>query len=87
MWSLLAQTTPAPAPVSWHPDSFPMALAMSAAFGLVGIVLAVFGFKLFAWLTPGDLQDEIFKKGNIAAAILAAAVIIGICIVIAAAVG
>lgn len=50
-------------------------------------MLALVGFKLFDWLTPGNLQQEIFQKQNVAAAVLAAAVIIGICLVVAAAVG
>ena len=79
---LLAQTG-----VHWVPESFEMAILATLAFGGVGIVLALVGFKLFDWLTPGSLQQEIFQKQNVAAAILAAAVIIGICIVVAAAVG
>ena len=79
---LLAQ-----AGVHWVPESFEMAIVATLAFGGVGIVLALVGFKLFDWLTPGNLQQEIFQKQNVAAAILGAAVIIGICIVVAAAVG
>jgi uncharacterized membrane protein YjfL (UPF0719 family) len=71
----------------WHADSFGMALFSTLAFGVLGIALVVLGFKAFDWLTPGDMQAEIFQKQNVAAAILGGAVIIGICIVIAAAVG
>ena len=39
-------------------------------FGLIGIILAIIGFKLFDFLTPGNLEDEIIKKQNLAAAIL-----------------
>jgi uncharacterized membrane protein YjfL (UPF0719 family) len=59
----------------------------SALFGLTGIVLAILGFKLFDLLTPGSLQKEIFENKNMAAAVLAAAFILGICIIVAAAVG
>ena len=38
-----------------------------------------------ALISPGNLEDEICKKQNIAAAILGAAIILGICIIIAAA--
>jgi uncharacterized membrane protein YjfL (UPF0719 family) len=62
-------------------------LLNSLVYGLLGIALAVLGFKLFDWLTPGNLQEEIIEKKNLAAAVLAGSVIIGICIVVAAAVG
>ena len=62
-------------------------LGWSALFGVTGIVLAIAGFKLFDLLTPGDLQKEIFENKNMAAAVLAGAFIIGVCIVVAAAVG
>jgi uncharacterized membrane protein YjfL (UPF0719 family) len=63
------------------------ALGQSALFGLTGIALAIAGFKIFDLLTPGDLQKEIFENKNMAAAVLAAAFILGICIIVAAAVG
>jgi putative membrane protein len=70
----------------WNPETLTGALLWSAAFGLLGIVLAIFGFKLFDWVTPGDLQKEVFENKNLAAAILGAAILIGICIILAAAV-
>jgi putative membrane protein len=53
-------------------------------FGLLGIVLAVAGFKVFDLVVKQDIQKEVFEKGNLAAAILGSAVVLGICIVIAA---
>ncbi|MGH2459986.1 MAG: DUF350 domain-containing protein [Chloroflexota bacterium] len=41
---------------------------------------------MFDWLTPTDLGDDIFRKGNVATAILAGAFIIGLAIVIAQAI-
>jgi putative membrane protein len=73
--------------IGWPPRTIWEAAVASAVFGLIGILLVILGFKLFDWLTPGKLQDEIIQKNNIAAAILAGAFIVGICIVIAAAVG
>lgn len=55
-------------------------------FAAIGIVLAILGFKLFDWLTPGKLDDEILQKQNTAAAILAGAFVLGVCIIIAAAI-
>ena len=71
----------------WYPETFEMAILATLAFGAVGIVLAILGFKLFDLLTPGKLDEEILKKQNLAAAILGAAIIIGICMIVAAAVG
>jgi len=70
----------------WPPINFPSALLASTAFGLLGIVLAIFGFKLFDWVTPGNLQKEVFENKNVAAAVLGAAMIFGICLILAAAV-
>ncbi|MBX7104978.1 MAG: DUF350 domain-containing protein [Gemmataceae bacterium] len=79
---LLADATVA----DWHARSIQEALMHSAAFGLLGIVLAIVGFKLFDWLTPGDLQKEIIENKNVSAAIITSAFILGVCLIIAAAV-
>jgi uncharacterized membrane protein YjfL (UPF0719 family) len=60
-------------------------LLMFAIFGIVGILMAILGYKVFDRFTPGDLHNEIIEKKNIAAAILAGSVILGVCIVLAAA--
>lgn len=64
-----------------------MALLSSVTFGLVGIALTLFGYKMFDWLAPKiDVQEELAQKGNIAVAIVAAAVILGVAMVVSAAV-
>jgi putative membrane protein len=78
---------PAAAPAAgWHAQSLGQALASTAAFGLAGIALAIVGYKLFDRCTPGDLHKEIVEHRNVAAAIVAAAVILGVCVIIAAAI-
>jgi uncharacterized membrane protein YjfL (UPF0719 family) len=79
---LFAQTPPAP----WVWDSFAWAILSTTAFGLIGIVLAIVGFKLFDYLTPGKLEEEIIQKQNLAAAILGAAIVLGICLIVSRAV-
>lgn len=79
---LAADTTPAP---SWHAQTLGQALGYLLLFALVGIGAAIAGYKLFDACTPGDLNKEIIENKNIAAAIVAAAVILGVCIIIAAA--
>ena len=64
------------------PFNFGMAVLATIVFGVVGIGLAILGFKLFDMLTPGKLEEEIVQKQNIAAAILGASIIIGICMIV-----
>jgi uncharacterized membrane protein YjfL (UPF0719 family) len=81
--SLTAAETPAAVP-TWHAQTLPAAIGYVLLFAAVGIFAAIVGFKIFDKCTPGDLQREIIEQKNIAAAIVAAAVIIGISIIIAA---
>ena len=70
---------------NWHAQSLAQAVLNMLLFVAIGIAAAILGFKLFDKCTPGDLTREILENKNIAAAIVAAAVIIGVCIIIAAA--
>jgi amino acid transporter len=68
-------------------DQFLRGFIGTLAFGLLGILLALLGFKAFDWITPGiDLQKELAEKHNLAVAIVCAAVILGICYIVATAV-
>lgn len=69
---------------TWHAQTLLQALANMLLFAGIGIFAAIVGFKLFDKCTPGDLQKEILEHRNVAAAIVAAAVILGVCIIIAA---
>jgi putative membrane protein len=60
------------------------ALPATLIYSLAGILLAVFAYRLLDWVTPGDLNKKIFEEGNIAAAILGAALVLGICAIIVA---
>jgi len=75
----------APAPPSWHAQTLAAAIGYVVLFTALGVVLAIAGYKLFDLCTPGDLHKEIVENKNVAAAIVAAAVILGVCIIIAAA--
>lgn len=70
---------------SWHAQTFWQAVVYMVFFAFVGIAAAIIGYKLFDKCTPGDLNKEIIENKNVAAAIVAAAVIIGVSIIIAAA--
>jgi uncharacterized membrane protein YjfL (UPF0719 family) len=71
----------------WPPNTLWEAALATVIFGLIGIGLAVLGFKIFDRVTPGNVEEEIVKKNNIAAAIMVAAFILGVCIIIARVVG
>ena len=71
---------------TWHASSLAEALLYTAIFSIAGTLLAIGGYKLFDYCTPGDLHNEIIKERNVAAAIVGAAVIVGVCIVVAAAI-
>lgn len=81
--SLTAAETPSAVP-TWHAQTLAAAIGYVLLFAAIGILAAILGFKIFDKCTPGDLQREIIEHKNIAAAIVAAAVIIGVSIIIAA---
>lgn len=55
-------------------------------FAIIGIVLLVLGFIAWDKVTPYDLWKEIVEKQNIALAIFAGLMALGIAVIIAAAV-
>ena len=72
---------PWPAPTLGH------ALLYVLLFGILGIVLTAFGFKVFDWIMPKiHVETELADKHNMAVAVVMAAVIVGISVVVAAAV-
>jgi putative membrane protein len=70
----------------WHAKTLWEALLYTVLFALVGIVLSIVGYKIFDLATPGDLHREIIENKNLPAAMIGAAVIIGTCILVAAAI-
>jgi len=73
------------APVDWHAQSLGQAIGYMMLFAVIGILTAIVGYKLFDKCTPGDLHKEITENKNVAAAIIGGSVILGVCIIIAAA--
>lgn len=80
---LLAADTSPPAP-TWHAQTLLQAVGNMLLFAAIGVIAAIFGFKIFDKCTPGHLAREIVEHRNVAAAIVAGAVILGVCIIIAA---
>jgi uncharacterized membrane protein YjfL (UPF0719 family) len=69
----------------WHAQTLAQAIGYMILFSAIGIIAAIAGYKLFDKCTPGDLHHEILQNKNVAAAIVAGSVILGVCIIIAAA--
>lgn len=69
-----------------HSNSVPQALGLMVLFAVVGIATAILGYRLFDRFTPGDLHKEIVENKNVAAAVIAGAVILGVSIIVAAAI-
>lgn len=80
-----ARAADVPPPTGWHAQTLGQALGYMVLFSAVGIIAAIAGYKLFDKCTPGDLHNEIIQNKNTAAAIVAGSVILGVCIIIAAA--
>ena len=62
------------------------AVLSTLLYSVIGIVVFVIGFVILDLLTPGKLWQEIEQKQNVAVAIFAGAVAIGLAIIVAAAI-
>lgn len=59
---------------------------LSVLFALIGFALLFIGYRVFDALTPTDLNKRVFEDGNVAAAILAGAFVLGLAIIVAMAI-
>jgi uncharacterized membrane protein YjfL (UPF0719 family) len=64
-----------------------MGVGAAAAYGLLGILLTLLGFKLFDLITPFSLSKELAEDENRAVAIVTGAVILGVALVASRAIG
>ena len=61
-------------------------LIATLIYSSVGIFMAFMSYKIIDLLTPGDLSRELTENKNVALALLTGSMILGICIIIAAAI-
>ncbi|QHT70342.1 DUF350 domain-containing protein [Rhodocytophaga rosea] len=61
-------------------------LVGTLVYSAIGIIMCVVGFKIVDWLIPGHMARQIAEEKNMAVALVASAMILGICIIIAAAI-
>jgi uncharacterized membrane protein YjfL (UPF0719 family) len=64
----------------------PGAMLASLAFALIGVAVFWLCFLIIDKITPYDLWGEIVEKQNVALALVVAAMSLGICIIVAAAI-
>lgn len=55
-------------------------------YSTIGLIMTVLAYKVIDLLTPGDIGKEIAENKNVALAILVGSMILGVCIIIAAAI-
>jgi putative membrane protein len=53
-------------------------------YSLMGLGVALFGYKVYDWITPFDLRKELEIDQNTSLGIVAGSIILGLCIIIAA---
>ena len=64
----------------------PGIVASSLVFALMGVIVFWLCFLIIDKITPYDLWGEIVEKQNVALALVVAAMSLGICVIIAAAI-
>ncbi len=64
----------------------PADLVAVAVYSLLGLFLGLFGYKVYDWLTPFDLRKELEIDQNTSVGIVCGAIILGMCVIVAAAV-
>ena len=56
----------------------------TVVYGLIGIVLALLGYKIFEIVLPFDVRHELEEDHNMSVGIVLAAMVLGIAIIVAA---
>lgn len=64
----------------------PGAILGSLIFALIGVVIFWLSFIIIDKLTPYNLWEEIVEKQNLALGVVVAAMSLGICVIVAAAI-
>ncbi|MCS6903946.1 MAG: DUF350 domain-containing protein [Bacteroidia bacterium] len=55
-------------------------------YGAIGIGMAILAYKVIDWIIPGELSKQLVEDHNVPLGIVAGAFILGLCIIIAAAI-
>jgi uncharacterized membrane protein YjfL (UPF0719 family) len=71
---------------SLHLEGIGGGLIAVVLYSLLGIAVVFVAVRFWDRVTPGNLEQEVFIKGNIAAAIFGAALVLGLSWIVAAAI-
>lgn len=55
---------------------------VAVVYAFTGMALLMVGYKIFDLLTPTDMNEKIFKEGNVAVAIALGLFLLGVAVVI-----
>jgi uncharacterized membrane protein YjfL (UPF0719 family) len=80
-----ASPLPLSIPAAPTPEPLWRLLLDASLFGISGIVLLIIGYYVWELITPYNLRRELHENKNVAVAIVVASFILGMAIVIAAA--
>jgi len=61
-------------------------LLLTLIFSLLGLVIALFGYFVYSWIVPFDLRKELEIDQNTSLGIVVGSIILGLCIIVAAAI-
>ncbi len=70
--------------IDWGRETF--LFVASIVYAALGVVLLLVAYRLVDAFTPHNLSELIFERGNVAAAIVVGGFLIGLSIIIAAAI-
>jgi hypothetical protein len=61
-------------------------MVLTVIFSLLGLLVALFGYFVYHWIVPFDLRKELEIDQNTSLGIVLGAIILGLCIIVAAAI-
>lgn len=61
-------------------------IPITIIYAVIGMLLALLAYQIIDWITPGRLSKRISEEGNVALGVVVGALMLGICIIIAAAI-
>lgn len=65
---------------------FVRAIMASLIFSAIGLVAFLVAFKILTWFLPFSLKDELERDNNVAVGVLVGAMMLGLAVIIAAAI-
>lgn len=70
----------------WQPGSIEASVLSTIGFSFLGLILSIVAYKVFDLATPLDFTKELGEKQNVAVGLMVGAIILGSCLIVAAAI-